>query len=272
MAPFLTHLVVGERVWAALDGRQPAPAHYGTFLFGCLAPDVDKFCDGLEQSTTHFMAKDDAGTYVWLRSQRFLEGQDDLLRAPFHALEADEQAFVLGYLCHIATDEITARSAQIIKSQNSGSGAPLPHVDAILTAMDPRFWAMTRDPAGLVDALNRAAIPERAFVFTDGKCLRAMYQVVVPQVVEGGGLVPFVHMLRRQWQWTRNGQVSDATDDAQLEADLAALRRRIEADLPTSERMVEKLDLAFFVREAQRHSLDRIHTLLEGGFRDPDGL
>ena len=264
MAPFLTHLVVGERVWSALDGRQPAPDHYGTFLFGCLAPDVDKFCHGLEQGTTHFMAKDDAGTYVWQRSQRFLESQDDLLRAPFHALETVEQAFVIGYLCHVATDEITARSAQAIKSQNSGNGADLPHVDAFLTAMDPRFWAMIREPARVVHALHGASIPDRAFVFTEGACLRAMYQAVVPQVVEGGGLVPFLHMLRRQWQWTRNGQVSDLTDDPQIEADLAALGRQIEADLPTSERLVEELDLAFFVQEAERHSLDRIHTLLDG--------
>jgi hypothetical protein len=264
MAPFLTHLAVGERVWAALDGQRPAPDHFGTFLFGCLAPDVDKFCHGLEQGTTHFMAKDEDGTYVWQRSQRFLEGQDDFLRAPFQVLEAAEKAFVIGYLCHIATDEITARSAQSIRSQNSGSDVPLPHVDAILTAMDPRFWAMTRDPDGLVEALERASIPDRAFVFTERDCLRAMYQVVVPQVVEGGGLVPFMHMVRRQWQWTRNGQVSDAADDPQLEADLAVLCRRIEADLPTSERLVEDLDLEFFVQEANRHSLERIHALLAG--------
>ena len=265
MAPFLTHLVVGERVWATLNGERPAPDNYGTFLFGCLAPDVDKFCHGLEQDTTHFVAKDEAGTYVWLRSQRFLEGQTGFLRAPFHTLEVIEQAFVIGYLCHIATDEITARSAQAIRSQNSGSGAPLPHVDAILTAMDPRFWAMTRDPAGLIDALNRALIPDHAFVFTERDCLRAMYQAVVPQAVEGGGLVPCVNMVRRQWQWMRHGQVSDALDDPQLEAELAAFRRQIEADLPTSERLVEKLDLEFFLQEAQRHSLQRIHTLLAGG-------
>ncbi|NIV33784.1 MAG: hypothetical protein GWN58_31355 [Anaerolineae bacterium] len=262
MAPFLTHLVVGERVWAALDGKRPAADHLGTFLFGCLAPDVDKFCHGLEQGTTHFVAKDEAGTYVWLRSQRFLEGQDDFLRAPFHALEAAEQAFVIGYLCHIATDEITARSAQAIRSQSSGSRETLPNVDAILTTMDPRFWAMTRDSAGLVQALNRASIPDRAFVFTEGHCLRAMYKVVVPQIVEGGGLEPFMQMLRRQWQWTRHGRLSDETDDPQIEADLAAFRRRIEADLPTSERMVAELDLEFFLQEASRHSLQRIDALL----------
>jgi len=265
MAPFLTHLVVGERVWATWDGKRPAPDDYGTFLFGCLAPDVDKFCHGLEQDTTHFMAKDEAGTYVWLRSQRFLEGQTGFLRAPFHTLEAIEQAFVIGYLCHIATDEITARSAQAIRSQNSGSSAPLPHVDAILTAMDRRFWAMTRDPASLIDALDRALIPDHAFVFTERDCLWAMYQAVVPQVAEGGGLLPCVNMVRRQWQWMRHGQVSDAADDPQLEAELAAFRRQIETDLPISERLVEELDLEFFLQEAQRHSLQRIHTLLAGG-------
>ncbi|NIV29942.1 MAG: hypothetical protein GWN58_10685, partial [Anaerolineae bacterium] len=56
----------------------------------------------------------------------------------------------------------------------------------------------------------------------------------------------------------------NAADDPQLEADLATLCRRIEADLPTSERLVEELDLAFFLQEANRHSLQRIHALLSG--------
>jgi hypothetical protein len=226
---------------------------------------VDKFCHDLEQGTTHFVAKDEAGTYVWQRSQRFLENQAASLRAPFHTLGAVEKVFVMGYLCHIATDEITARSAQAIRNQNSSSSVPLPHVDAILTAMDPRFWDMTRDPVSLVHALNRASIPDHAFLFTERDCLRAMYQAVVPQVAEGGGLLPCVNMVRRQWQWMRHGRVSDAADDPQLESDLAAFRRQIEADLPTSERLVEKLDLEFFLQEAQRHSLQRIHTLLAGG-------
>jgi hypothetical protein len=265
MAPFLTHLVVGEGVWAALDGERPTPDDYGTFLFGCLAPDVDKFCHGLEQGTTHFLAKDGSGTWIWLRSQRFLDGQASFLRAPFHTLEGIEQTFVMGYLCHIATDEMTGRSAQTLRSQYSGSGEPLPHVDAILTAMDPRFWALTRDPESVIDALNRASIPDHAFVFTKRDCLQALYQAVVPQVAEGGGLLPCVNMVRRQWQWMRHGQVSDAPDDPRLEADLAVFRRQIEADLPTSERLIDGLDLELFLQEAQRHSLQRIHTLLARG-------
>jgi hypothetical protein len=71
-------------------------------------------------------------------------------------------------------------------------------------------------------------------------------------------------MVRRQWQWLRHGQVSDEPDDPQLEADLAAFRRRIETDLPSSELLVDKMNLARFVQEAQQHSVQRIHALLAG--------
>jgi hypothetical protein len=233
-------------------------------LFGCLAPDVDKFCLGLEQSTTHFLAKDKAGTWAWLRSQRFLDEQTAFLRIPFHALDAAERAFVMGYLCHVATDEITGRIAQTIQADHTGSGARLPHVDAILTAMDPRFWAMACDPGSLTAALDRASIPDRAFAFTRRDCLRALYESVAPQVTEGGGLTPCVNMVRRQWQWMRHGRVSNAADDPELESDLAAFRRRIEDDLPASERLVDRLDLEFFLQEACRHSVECIHTLLAG--------
>jgi len=60
VAPFPTHLMVGEQVWAALGehGLWAGPDDYGTFLLGCLAPGVDKFCAGLGQATTHFVAKE----------------------------------------------------------------------------------------------------------------------------------------------------------------------------------------------------------------------
>jgi hypothetical protein len=262
MAPFLTHLVVGERVWKLLDSKRPAPDNYGGFLFGCLAPDVDKLCEGLEQGTTHFVAKDRNNSYVWQRSQRFLDNQSDFLRAPFCTLEAHEQAFVLGYLCHVATDEITGRLALSIKNQTSDGGQTLPRIDAILSVMDPRFWAMAFDPHGVVEALEAATIPDGTLVFAPVGCLVAMHKIVVPQVREGGGMVPYLNMMRRQRQWMRHGQVSDATDDAELEAELVAYRRQIEADLPASERLVGSMELESFVDEAVSHSLQRIHALL----------
>ncbi len=261
MAPFLTHLVIGERVWARLDGYQHS-GKYGTFLFGCLAPDVDKLCDRLEQGSTHFVAKDEGNTYMWQRSQRFLDHRSDFLRAPFHALQVSEQAFVMGYLCHVASDEITARFALDLRSQLAVRGRSLPNVDAVLTAMDPRFWAMTTDPAKVMAALAAAEIPGSTLTFVPPDCLLAMHQIVLPQVREGGGLVPYLNMVRRQRRWMQHGLVSDANDDPDLEAELAAYRRQIEADLTTSERLVDTMELEPFVDKAAEHSLQRIHALL----------
>ena len=62
----------------------------------------------------------------------------------------------------------------------------------------------------------------------------------------------------------RHGQVSDATDDAGLEAELASYRQQIEAGLPASERLVETMELDLFVEEAVAHSYQRICALLNG--------
>jgi hypothetical protein len=262
MAPFLTHLVIGERVWKALDSQRPAQESYGTFLFGCLAPDVDKLCDGLGQETTHFVGKDEAGTYAWRRSQHFLDNQTDFLRAPFRTLEVGEQTFVLGYLCHVATDEATARASMDLQVQVAKAEAALPSVDAVLTAMDPRFWAMVADPEGIVAALEAVVVPEGTFTFAPQDCLTAMHKIVVPQVREGGGLGPYLNMVRRQRQWIRHGRVSDAADDPALEAELATYRRQIQADLPASEKLIATIKLELFVEAAVRNSLARLHTLL----------
>lgn len=262
MAPFLQHLVVGERVWSALNGQQPGEGLYGTFLFGCLAPDVDKFCEYLEQGTTHFVSKDETGTYAWRRSQTFLQHQAKYLRAPFCALDAVEQAFVMGYLCHIATDEISGRMGQTIRGQLSAARQPLPNVDAILTVVDPRSWHLAAEPGTLVTALATAIIPGGTFIFVPPDCLTAMHRIVLPQVREGGGLESFVRMKRRQWQWLRHGRVSDATDDPELETELADYRRYIEIDMEAAERLTGMIELEVFARDAVSHSLQRLRELL----------
>ncbi|MFC2046588.1 zinc dependent phospholipase C family protein [Chloroflexota bacterium] len=241
---------------------------YGTFLFGCLAPDVDKLCRGLEQGVTHFLPKDEGGIYAWQRSQHFPDHPGDALRAPFGELHPGEQAFVLGYLCHVAADEISGRLAPVVRETLVSLGTALPHVDAVLTAMDPRFWALATDPEGVVGALSVARIPNDTFIFAPSVCLAAMQQIVLPQVREGGGLLPYLSMMRRQWQWTRHGQVSDETDDDALEAELAIYRRQIEADLPASVRLVETMELESIVEEAVDHSHQRIRALLNGDCRE----
>ena len=265
MAPFLTHLMVGERVWAGLpdeNGRSDHAAHYGTFLFGCLAPDVDKFCAGLEQDTTHFVAKDRGFAWVERRTPRFLERPDEFLRAPFGELAAGEQALALGYLCHVATDEATGRLARRLTEHLNAIGQPWPHVDAFLTVIDPRLWALARDPEGMVAALAAARIPDGTFPFAPIDCLEAMHHVVLPQVREGGGLRPYLRMVRRHWYWRRHGRVSDADDDPALEQDLEAHRRRVEEGLAYSEALVDELGLEPFVQEAVEHSSRCLAALL----------
>jgi hypothetical protein len=228
---------------------------------GCLAPDVDKFCAGLDQATTHFLPKDADYAYAWRRSKRFLDHQAALLRAPFHRLSVEERAFVLGYLCHVATDEISARWAEAQEAEMHASGARPPDIDAVLTAIDPRFWALAADPEGIIRALSLAAIPSATLPFVPVVCLRAMHQIILPQVREGGGLEPYLRMVRRNWHWLRHAQVSDATDDARLEAELADLRQRLQADLPASERLVDGANMDRFLDEAVAHSLQRISAL-----------
>jgi hypothetical protein len=262
MAPFLTHLVIGERVWTEIDGQGTYCRSYSSFLFGCLAPDVDKFCDGLEQATTHFLAKDPNSTHVWRRSQHFLNHSTAFLRAPFHQLGGSEQAFVLGYLCHVATDEITGRLGLALRSRLAASGASLPNVDAILTAIDPRLWANATDPEHIATALEAATVPDGTFVFAPHDCLEALRQSILPQVWEGGGLEPFLRMWRRQRQWLFHGRVSNETTDPGIENKLSAIRQAMERDMPQAEQLVETVDLAAFMDEAVTHSRQRINALL----------
>ena len=82
--------------------------HYGRFCFGCVAPDVDKLSDTLTQKDTHFF--DRTGDYDLMASHRtaaFLAQQKEFLCCPFDRLSPDQQAFVLGYLCHLAVDEVS---------------------------------------------------------------------------------------------------------------------------------------------------------------------
>jgi len=264
MAAFLTHLVVGERVWArGKDRWQSAGGDgYGTFLFGCLAPDVDKFCPGLEQGTTHFLPKDREGNHLWKRCARFLAQPQEFLRAPLGRLRDEERVFVLGYLCHVATDEITARHARTIRRRHEAAGEHLPNVDAIMTAMDPRLWTMAGAPQAAAEALAAANIPDGTFTFAPPECLAALHQVVLPQVFEGGGLLPYLATVRRQWQWLRHGLVSDSPDDPLLEADLAAYRCRIEQDLRAAEQLVAGLEFGEFIAQAVSHSAKCIAALL----------
>jgi hypothetical protein len=261
VAPFLSHLMIGERVWLSLQDWRPASDFYGVFLFGCLAPDIDKFCPDLEQGTTHFLPKDEGRTWVHRRTLHFLEHPDRYLRAPFSALASTEQAFVLGYLCHVATDEVTGKLAQDIYQRLISVDEQVPGPDAVLTVVDPRLWSMALDPEAMIMALEQASIPGGTLPFAPTECLRALYHAVLPQVREGGGLEPYLRTVRRHRRFMRGLPVTGDIDP-DLEAELDAARHELERGLPQAERLVDGLDLLEFARDAVERSCQRIACLL----------
>ena len=54
MAPLVTHLVIGERVFA--QSPQFDSADYGPFLLGCVLVDVNNF-SGMDRRRTHFVGR-----------------------------------------------------------------------------------------------------------------------------------------------------------------------------------------------------------------------
>lgn len=106
MAPFIVHFLVAEQVWPALPAR--CRPYYGQFCFGCVAPDVDKVSAELSQKDTHFFDRTTA--YELMASHRsaaFIQQQANFLYHPVQQLPPDEQAFALGYLCHLCVDEVS---------------------------------------------------------------------------------------------------------------------------------------------------------------------
>ncbi len=148
MAPFNTHFLVAEKLWPELPG--PWQPYYGQFCFGCTAPDVDKVSASLTQKDTHFF--DRTGEYEYMASHRsaaFVAGQAGFLSRPFAELRPSDQAFVLGYLCHLCVDEVSKHmwrwdTWQHFKSQAIGSA---------FAALDEVARAQIRDYPAITGAI-----------------------------------------------------------------------------------------------------------------------
>lgn len=188
MPPFFTHLVIAERIFPTLS-MLPAEV-FGDFLFGCLAPDVDKFVDGMDQATTHFVPKDPSERYMEARSLYFIEHHSELLRRPYLHLNVHERAFVLGYLCHLASDEGWSRHMLAFRHRVT---SPL---RALLTALDEIAQGELADLEGDLAALARAEAPD-VLTFVSTSNLQRMQAIVWPFLRAGGGVEAFLEMARR---------------------------------------------------------------------------
>lgn len=155
MAPFNTHFLIAEKLWPHLDG--PWREHYGMFCFGCIAPDVDKISPALTQKDTHFF--DRSGEYDLMathRSAEFIRQQADFFCRPFAGLRPPEQAFALGYLCHLCVDEVSKhmwRRETWLKFRDIGPGPAF-------AALDEAARQQILNYPAIVRALDSIAAPD----------------------------------------------------------------------------------------------------------------
>jgi hypothetical protein len=162
----------------------------------------------------------------------------------------------------VATDEISGRHARRIQHRIEEEGGELPNIDAILTVMDGRFWAMAGHPHAIAAALSAAAVPERVLRSVPAACLRAMYEIVTPHVSEGGGVDSYLDMVRREREWMQ-GSGAGPEQGAGLHSELAAYGKRIRDALPASERLVDTMQLEPILAEAVLHSFERCAQMRE---------
>ena len=199
MAPLITHVVVGERTCSQLRRFDSDPAVYGAFLLGSVLVDANGFSD-LDRRQTHFVGRlEDDGQSAFTQScTNFLCQQDRVLQRPWAALNRIDQAFVAGYLCHLAADEIWKEmgwkmlQALGLKSLKE---MPVPGV-VLLTVYDVLSHQVCADWSAVECALNSAAIPE-VMTHVPYSVFQRVWEMIKPHVLAGGAAEAYFDLLDR---------------------------------------------------------------------------
>ncbi len=197
MAPLVTHLVIGERVFVQL--QQFDPTDYGSFLLGCVLVDVNSFSN-IDRRRTHFVGRlDEDGVDAFNRScANFLNQLDGLLLRPWSELTGREQAFVAGYLCHLASDEawkLFSWNMLLALGVPSLVDLPVPG-EVVMTAFDVLSSKMLVDFPAIVSALNDAPIPD-VLTHVPHDAFQAMWGIVKEHVMNGNTPASYFEVLKR---------------------------------------------------------------------------
>jgi hypothetical protein len=197
MAPLVTHLVIGERVFAQL--QRFGDQEYGSFLLGCVLVDVHGFSD-IKRRTTHFAERlNRDGANAFNRScANFLGQLDGLLPRPWDKLTSAEQAFIAGYLCHLAADEDWKQfDWNILHTLGIYWWTELPVPgDVILTAFDILSSELYIDFPAVASALSDVPVPDILTHVPHG-VFQAMWDIAKAHVVDGSTPESYFKMLRR---------------------------------------------------------------------------
>ncbi len=198
MAPLVTHLVIGERVFAQLP--QFDSTDCGPFLLGCVLVDVNNF-SGMDRRRTHFVGRlEDDGADAFNRScANFLSQFDELLIRPWSELTGVEQAFIGGYLCHLAADEVWKQfSWNMLRALEIQSLTDLPVPGGVIfTAFGVLSSETYVDFPAVVSALNDVAIPH-VLTHVPHDAFQAMWDIVEEYMLTGGTPESYFEMLKRE--------------------------------------------------------------------------
>jgi hypothetical protein len=198
MAPIVMHAVIGERVYPQIEPLVQTRA-FGSFLLGCMLADVNAFSD-LDRRQTHFAGRpnEDGEDAFYRGSTTFLSRLDDLLQLPWADLVPGEQAFVAGYLCHLAADEAwkaIAWRALWEAGITSADQLPVPG-NVLLTAYSVLSVDHVGDPAALSAALRQATVPD-VLTHIPHEALVHMWRIVKPRALDGRTTEGYLAMLEQ---------------------------------------------------------------------------
>ena len=189
------HLVVGERVFARSEWLARSREGYGAFLLGCVLVDVNHFSKARRRET-HFLASEEGPRAFEKSCSRFRSGLDAILVHPWQACSEPERAFVAGYLCHLATDEIWKahmRSNMQRLGLRSKSDLPVPS-RVLATAHSYACGLLYQDYEEVRAALQVAEIPN-VLSHVKRKWLRRMWRQVQPYSLNAQRRFAYVEML-----------------------------------------------------------------------------
>lgn len=202
MAPLVTHLVIGERVFGELPELDRSPCAYGAFLLGCVLVDVSFFCM-LDRQQTHLVGRleEDGERAFETSCEHFLQARGTLLRRPWDRLTGEEQAFVAGYLCHLAADERwKAQTWQVMQELRLASitDHPVPG-SVILTAFDAQSARGFVDFPRIAEALQAAVIPD-VLSHVPFEAFQRMREFVEEHLLDQGTAESWFRVLARRGQ------------------------------------------------------------------------
>jgi hypothetical protein len=182
---------------SSAHGFSTSQASYGSFLLGCLLADVNGFSE-LDRRQTHFMERVREGDRGAFRtsSAQFLAQLDAVLCCPWDTLSAPEQAFVGGYLCHLATDEAQEAFRQRSLEQDQEDTSLDVPPEVLATAFSVLSAREFLDFPAIAAALSQVAIPD-VLSHVPHSHLERMWHVIKPYVLDGHAAESYLDMLAR---------------------------------------------------------------------------